>query len=668
MRSDPAAHPPPPPAIAQRLRQALALHQQGRLAEAEAAYRAILADAPGQFDALHLAGVAAYQRGRHHEAERMITAALALRPDNAEALNNRGLVLMALGRTTEALAGYDAALALRPDYPEALHNRGDLMRALRRHEAALANYDAALALRPDNVAVWNNRGNTLLVLRRHEAALASYDRALALRPDDPSVLNNRGGVLLAMKRYPDAAQAFENLLARYPDSAYAAGSQLRAQLRCCDWRDHHAAARIAAAIAAGKPADDPYSLLLHSADANLQLRCAARYAAREFPAAEPIWRGERYRHHRIRVAYLAAEFFDHATSFLMAGLFEQHDRDRFEVSGISFGPSTEDATQRRLRAAFDRFIDVTSHTDREVALLLRELEIDIAVDLKGYTGDNRTGIFANRGAPLQVNYLGYPGTTGADYIDYILADRFVIPPELEPQFSERVVRLPDSYQVNDARRTIDQHTPTRAEVGLPQTGFVFCCFNNSYKIAPAVFDIWMRLLQAIKGSVLWLLEDNTAATGNLRREAEHRGVAPERLVFASRLPQSAHLARHRLADLFLDTLPVNAHTTASDALWAGLPLLTCTGNTFAGRVATSLLHAAQMPDLVTKTLPAYEALALQLAHHPDSLAVIRARLATNRDHCPLFDTDRSRRHIEAAYTTMWQRHEHGEAPEPFSVP
>ena len=659
---------PPPPEIAHRLRAALALHQQNRVAEAEAAYRAVLTDAPNQFDALHLAGVAAYQRGRPREADPLIAAALALRPNNAEARNNHGLALSALGRTAEALAAYDAALAIRAEYPEALRNRGDLLRSLRRHEAALASYDAALALRPDNHAVWSNRGNALLALRRHEAALASYDRALALRPDDPNVLNNRAGVLLAMKRYPEAAHAFATLLAAHPDSPYAAGSQFRAQLRCCDWTDYHkaAAARIAAATMAGKPADDPYSLLLHSADANLQLRCAARYAAREFPAAEPVWRGERYRHDRIRVAYLAAEFQDHATAFLMAGLFEQHDRTHFEISAISFGPNIDDPMHRRLRASFDRFIDVSRQTDREIALLLRELEIDIAVDLKGFTGDNRMGIFANRGAPLQVNYLGYPGTTGADYIDYILADKSVIPLALEPQFSERVVRLPNSYQVNDSRRPIDPHTPTRAEAGLP-SGFVFCCFNNSYKITPDIFDIWMRLLQAIRGSVLWLLEDNTAATGNLREEAKRRGIAPDRLVFAPRLPQSAHLARHRLADLFLDTAPVNAHTTASDALWAGLPLLTCTGNAFAGRVATSLLHAAEMPDLITQSLPDYEGLALRLARHPDQLAAIRARLVANRDCCPLFDTDRTRRHIESAYTTMWQRHQRGEAPEPFSV-
>ena len=660
---------PPPPAIAERLRDALALHRQGRVAAAEAAYHAILADAPGQFDALHLAGVAAFQRGGFQEADRLIGAALADRPGNPDALNNRGLVLAALGRNAEALACYDAALAARPAYAQALHNRGDLQRTLRRPEAALASYDAALALAPDNLAVLNNRGNTLFGLRRFEAALASYDRALALRPEHADVQNNRGGVLLAMKRYPEAADAFAALLARHPRHVYAAGSLFRARLRCCDWTDYAAAAaRLAEAVAAGEPVDDPYSFLLHTGDANLQLRCAARYAAREFPAApDPAWRGERYAHDRIRVAYLAAEFQDHATAFLMAGLFERHDRARFEIFAISFGPDADDAMRRRLRPAFDFFISVAGRTDREVALLLREREIDIAVDLKGYTGDNRTGIFAQRAAPVQVNYLGYPGTMGVDYIDYILADACVIPPELEPQFSERVVRLPDSYQVNDARRAIDPRTPTRAEVGLPDAGFVFCCFNNNYKITPAVFDVWMRLLLAVEGSVLWLLQDNEAATGNLRREAVQRDVAAGRLVFAPRVAQAAHLARHRLADLALDTLPVNAHTTASDALWAGLPLVTCTGSAFAGRVATSVLHAAGMPDLVTGSLADYEALALRLARDRDTLAAIQARLAANREHCPLFDTDRTRRHIEAAYITMWQRQQRGEAPEPFSV-
>ena len=305
--------------------------------------------------------------------------------------------------------------------------------------------------------------------------------------------------------------------------------------------------------------------------------------------------------------------------------------------------------------------------DRHVAELMRDQGIDIAVDLKGFTANNRAGIFAHRGAPLQVGYLGFPATMGAPFIDYIIADRQIIPPRLEAAYAEKVVRLPDSYQVNDRQRAIAERTPSRAEAGLPPRGFVFCSFNNSYKIRPATFDVWMRLLRQVEGSVLWLLQDNEAAVDNLRRHAEARGIAANRLVFAPRLDLDAHLARHRLADLFLDTFPVNAHTTASDALWAGLPLVTLSGETFVSRVAASLLAAVGLPELITASLGDYEALALKLATTPALLAAIREKLQVGRETSPLFDTDRFRRHIESAYLTMYERHLRGAAPESFDV-
>jgi predicted O-linked N-acetylglucosamine transferase (SPINDLY family) len=367
------------------------------------------------------------------------------------------------------------------------------------------------------------------------------------------------------------------------------------------------------------------------------------------------------------VAYLSADFHDHATSQLMAELFERHDRERFEVSAWSFGPETGDAMRARLRAAFEHFHDVRNVSDDEVAARLRAAEIDIAVDLKGFTDGCRPGIFARRVAPIQVNFLGYPGTTGADYMDYIIGDAEVIPEGHEVFYSEQVVRLPDSYQVNDTKRVIAGHVPTRAEAGLPASGFVFCCFNNNYKITPEVFDVWMRLLKAVPGSVLWLLEDNAAASRNLRREAQARGVDAGRLVFAGRVLPPDHLARHRLADLFLDTLPCNAHTTASDALWAGLPVLTCRGNAFAGRVAASLLRAVGLPELVVDDLGAYETLAIRLATAPGELAGLKARLLQNRLTHPLFDIERYRRHLESAYAAMIEQHRQGKSPRGFSL-
>lgn len=343
-------------------------------------------------------------------------------------------------------------------------------------------------------------------------------------------------------------------------------------------------------------------------------------------------------------------------------MFEAHDKQRFETIAISYGPDASDAMRYRLQAAFDRFIDVREKSDADIARLLRELEADIAVDLKGFTGNGRLGILAHRPAPVQVGYLGYPGTSGADYIDYIVADKHLIPDSDERYYSEKVVYLPDSYQVNDAKRRIAASVPSRAQAGLPETGFVFCSFNNNYKITPTVFDLWMRLLQKVPGSVLWLYADNGVASANLRREAQARGVAHERLIFASRMAQAEHLARHKLADLFLDTLPINAHTTASDALWAGLPVLTCTGKAFAGRVAGSLLRAVGLPELVTNDFRQYEALAIRLATSPSDLAAIKEKLTQNRAALPLFDTARFCRHLESAYVEMWKRYQQGEAP------
>jgi predicted O-linked N-acetylglucosamine transferase (SPINDLY family) len=385
------------------------------------------------------------------------------------------------------------------------------------------------------------------------------------------------------------------------------------------------------------------------------------------PAHPPLWQGEVYAHDRLRVAYLSADFNEHPTAYLTAGLFEQHDTSRFEITALSFGQNDNSPARRRLEAAFEHFIDVGGNSDQEIAALMRRTEIDIAVDLMGFTKDHRLGVLARRAAPIQVNYLGYPGTTGAPYMDYILADATVIPEDHDAFYAERVVRIPGTYQINDNRRAIGQRTPTREECGLPQNAFVFCCFNNPQKITPEIFDIWMRLLQATEGSVLWLITGIAKAAANLRLEAEKRGVAPERLIFAPKASVADHLARHRLADLCLDTLPYNAHTTASDALWAGLPVLTCLGETFAGRVAASLLKAIGLDALITRTLAEYEALALRLARDPAYLAALKDTLNRNRDTSLLFDTQGATRHIEAAYQTMIEIARRHEKPRGFNV-
>ncbi len=589
--------------------------------------------------------------------------ALARAPNFAEAWLGRGHALSDIKQYVNAATAYDRALALSPDLAEAWLGHGNILKTLGNYDEAFAAYDRALALKSDLAEAYLGRGNVLHGLRRFEDALAAYKRALALKSDLAEAWLGCGAVFFEAKRYEDAIAAHEKALALKPELTPATGIRTFAKLLVCDWTNlERETAELLTAIRERKPSSIPFTVLALPSSAADQLQCARRYVEDQlqFP---PLWRGEVYSHDRIRVAYLSADFAEHAVAQMTIGLFEQHDRSRFEVTGVSFGPDQDSPMRQRIKGVFEHFVDVRDKSDQEIAELVRRLEIDIAVDLTGFTLNNRLNVFARRPAPIQVNYLGYPGTLGASYIDYILADPTIIPEDQCAFYDERVVWLPESYQVNDNRRAISADTPTRAECGLPDTGFVFCCFNNAYKITPAMFDIWMRLLQAVEGSVLWLRDNGAAATANLRREAERRGVAAERVIFAGRVALMAdHLARYRQADLFLDTLPYNAHTTASDALSAGVPVLTCLGSTFAGRVAASVLRTIGLDDLVARSLADYEALALSLARNPAQLASVKERLARGAKTSALFDTERTTRQFEAAYTMMWQRHQKGQAP------
>jgi predicted O-linked N-acetylglucosamine transferase (SPINDLY family) len=650
--------------------RANALNELGRFDEAVAGYDHAIASKPGYADALCNRGNALGALKRFDEALASYDRALALASDHADALNNRGNVLHRLQRFDEALASYDRALALRPGYADAFSNRGNVLRELRRLDDALASCDRAIAIEPGHAEYHNNRAIVLFDLRRLEEAVASYDRAIELKPDYADAFNNRGFALRDL-RHPDGARAsFAEALALRPDLDYLRGIHLHAKMHVCDWTDFAGdCAQILGAVEQGKAAAQPFQLLATPASAAQQLRCAEVYAADKFGVSHaPLRRAECYAHRRIRVAYLSADLRDHPIAALTAGLFERHDRERFEITAISFKSDTHNQVRERLSALFDRFIDAQRMSDPEIAALIRDLEIDIAVDLNGFTEGGRANVFGRRAAPVQVSYLGYAGTLGRPFWDYVVADRFVVPPDDHAHYAERVVYLPDCFMVNDAGRKIAPRTPSRAEAGLPARGVVFCCFNNSFKITPDVFDVWMRLLDAVPDSVLWLSAANPAAVANLRRAAERRGVAPDRLIFAPRVPLNEdHLARLRLADLFLDTFHYNAHATAADALWAGVPVLTCPGSTFASRVAGSLLGAVGLPELIAASPADYEALALRFARDPAWLAALRQKLAHNRDRYPLFDTDRFARHIEAAYTIMWQRAERGDPPQSFAV-
>lgn len=635
MTEAPPPHQPAAGDPAANFHEAVRLQRLGRLDEAEGFYRAVLARSPVHPESLLNLGLILKARGQYETALSLWRTSVLNNPGQASAHVAAGKVLAMLGRVAEAAQAFEAALALRPLDVDALNCRGNVLARLGRQAEALASYDRALAVDPGYGLAWINRANVMGVIGRPEEAVASYRQGLALgeRPTE------------------------------------ALGAKLFQQLQICDWSDYgQATALIARGIADAVAADLPFSLLAHSDDPAAQLACAQIHGRTRFAnRAPPLWSGETYGHDRIRVAYVSADFRNHAVAHLIAGLFERHDPARFEITGYALGPQSNDAKRQRIRAAFPTFHDVTRVSDLEVARMIRAAETDIVIDLNGFTTHCRPGIFAHRPAPIQINYLGHPGTMGADFIDYILADRHVIPPGAERFYSERVIRLPHSYQVNDHDRVAPPETPTRGEAGLPPDAFVFACFNANYKITPPVFEVWMRLLTRIPGSVLWLLESNPAAARNLRAEARARGVAPDRLVFAPKVVPEDHLARHRLADLFLDTLPYNAHTTASDALSVGLPLVTCAGHGFAARVAASLLHAVGLPELITASLEAYEALALDLATHPARLADLKARLAAQIDGAPLFDTDLTCQHIEAAYVTAWQRHQRGEPPAAFDI-
>ena len=672
--------------------RALILQNLSRYGDALSCYEQSLAIQPQFLDALINRGIVLHALKRHVEALASFDAALSLKPDDAECWNNRSSVLLELNRTADALAGLDKALTLNANYISALSNRGVALQRLKRHADALDSFGKALAIEPRNFTVLSNRGTTLLELRRYREALQDFDRALAIKPGYSEALINRGLALMALKdseralmsydlalkarpgstdalfnranafltlkRFEEAAKDCESLLKLDPEYKYTRGFLAFFRLQCCDWRDLDRQRReIAAGLRAGKRVIAPFANVALARSEKDQLSCASICIADRYPASSrPLWQGERYRHDKIRLAYLSGDFNSTAVATLIAGVFEHHDKAQFETLAVSFARDDKSPMRARLAPAFDRFIEVQDRSDAEVAQLLRQMEVDIAVDLMGFTGECRPGILAFRPAPVQVNYLGFPGTMGADYVDAIIADRTVIPEESVGHYSEAVVYLPDIYLPNDATRRIAERRPSRSDAGLPEKGFVFCSFNNSYKFTPELFDIWMRLLSGVEDSVLWLPEVNAAAVRNLRREAASRGIDERRLVFAPFLASAEdHLARLRLADLFLDTLPYNAHTTAADALWAGLPVLTTPGSTFAGRVAASLLKAIGLPEMIAPSLEAYEATALQLARDRSALAEIKAKLQRNRGTHALFDTARFTRNLEAAYVKL---HEH----------
>jgi len=681
-----------------KLNDAVALHNAMRLTEAAQIYSALLGTYPDDPNLLQLLGALETQRGNAPAAIALMERSLARDPGQAAVHANIGNAYHAVGRYDDALQSYDRAIALAPRFAEAYSNRGTILSGLKRHTEALASFDHALSLKQDIADAWLSRGNTLKNLRRYDEAIASYRRVIALDPTRADAVNNiatafeemgrlddavenyrragalapsyaeafhnLGGLLQRRRRPEEARDAYRQALKFKPDLPFLRGAYMHTKQHLCDWTAWTAEnQQLLADIDAGKPCASPFYLLATTASAAQQRRAATTYAASLYPpTSQPLWRGARKPHDKIRIGYFSADFYNHATALLMSGLIEAHDRARFDIIAFAWGTHESSEMRDRLERAFGGIIDIQHASDHDAAEMARQREIDIAVDLKGHTQNARTGIFAYRPAPIQVSYLGYPGTMGVDYMDYLIADPVLVPPEHRPYYSEQIVYLPESYQANDSKRALPAPRFTRGQLGLPQTGFVFASFNNTFKITPDLFDVWMRLLHDVPGSVLWLLDGNAGAVTALKREAEARGISADRLVFAPRMSGTDHLARHLHVDLCLDTLYCNGHTTTSDALWGGAPVLTCLGATFAGRVSASLLNAMGLPELITEDLADYAAVARELACAPARLGVLKARLVANRATGPLFNTDRLTRHLEAAYTEMWARHQRGAGP------
>lgn len=678
--------------------QAVALLQAEKMDEAEALYRKVLSLDPNHAGSLNHLGVIARARGDLEKARDLIRRALTVRPEDSSALVNLGGVLRLLGEYDEAISACRKAIAANPDSHEAYTNLGSLLLETRRPQEAVVAFEQVLKLAPPTANAYLRLGLALAEVKRIEEATAAYEKAIGLDPNSAKLHFQLGNALLRLNRDAPASEAFKKAIALDPEftQAYislAAIFQSRSMFRealvvheelrqrqpddhhnnftlsflrsyICDW---NGLAEEQARLMETDGSFVPFSVMCMNSTPRQQLTFARRWAAKIGGPAIVLSKspGVAANRQKLRLGYLSSDFNNHATVHLMAELIERHDRSKFDVSAYCY--STEDGSRARtrIRQAFDHFTEIRDVTDAAAARQIHADGVDILVDLKGYTRGTRTQILKWRPAPIQVNYLGYPGTLG-DFADYIIADAFIAPMDHHAFYSEKIVHLPDSYQPNDTKKVAGDH-PSRAMCGLPEGAFVFCSFNNTYKINPPVFDIWMRLLKAVPNSVLWLLEANALVKENLRREAARRGVAPGRIIFAPKLDISQHLARHVHADLFLDTLPVNAHTTASDALWMGLPVLTCAGDIFVGRVAGSLLHAVGLPELVTHSLENYEALALKLAHDGALLASFRKRLAANRLTASLFDIERYTRHLEAAFSRMWSLHESGEAPRAFAV-
>lgn len=651
----------------QMFQEAVAFHQSGQLDLAEIQYKKLLESLPNNLLLLNnLAGIA-FQRKDFLEGIRITNQSLNISPNQPSALNNKGNALQELKRFEEALVSYDKAIALQPDHVYAYSNRGNLLRELKRLDEALASCNYAIALQPNYADAYYNRGDVLRDMRRLDEALASYNQSIMLNPNHADAYCNRGNMLKELKKLDEAIISYDRALELKPDINFILSVALSTRMQVCMWDDFQRRINdLTKKIRNNEKVADAFAMLSLIDDPEIHRKTAEILFETRYPINNSLPKINFYsKRNKIHIGYFSPDFRKHPVSALTSELYETHDRDKFEIHAFSFS-STKDEMTNRIASGVDHFHDVSTMSDIDIATLSRKLEIDIAVDLGGYTQNTRNTLFAMRVAPIQMSYIGYLGTMAASYFDYLIADPIIIPEENRKYYSEKIIYLP-SYQVNDSKKILPTNVVTRREFGLPENGFVFCCFNNTYKITPDALDSWVRILKRVDGSVLFVYVENELAESNLRKEIISRGIAANRLVLGKRLDIQEYLARYRATDLFLDTLPYNAGTTASDALRMGLPVLTCMGKSFASRMAASLLTNLNLPELVTTSREDYENLAVELATNSEKLKIIKDKLLTNLPTAPLYNTKLFTKNIESAYISVFERYQNGLNPDHIYV-
>ena len=648
----------------EQINSVMSLYTSGKINEAIIAIKVLNENFPNVPLLFNILGACYQSLKQFNISTKMFETAISIKPDYAEAHFNLGVILKVSGKPNLAIESYKRAISFLPAYLSAHNNLGNVLKQTGKLEEALISYQNAIDIKPDYAASHNNLGVVLRDLGRMDEAVKSYERAILINPEYYDAHNNLAVVLRKLKNLPEALLNYQRANILRPDKDFILGQILKLKKDLCIWDDLTDSLNdLIKKINNGQKVVSAFAMLGLIDNPKLQRKASEIYANQKFPKNDLLPKIKHYSgHSKIRIGYFSADFHSHATMHLMAELFECHDKNSFELIAFSFGPDKSDNWRQRVLLSFDHFIDVRLKSDKEISLLSREMEIDIAVDLKGYTKDCRPGIFAMSAAPIQVNYLGYPGTMALDYMDYLIADKVIIPEKSQKYYSEKIIYMPNSYQVNISNRNFSDDLLVRKNIGLPDKGFVFCSFNNAYKISPSTFEVWMRILKAVDHSVLWLLVSNENTVKNLKKEMEKYGINKNRLVFAKYVPIEEHLNRIKYADLFIDNLPYNAHTTSSDALRMGLPVLTCIGESFASRVAASLLNAVNLPELVTTSQEEYEALAIHLAKNPEQLKLIKDKLLKNLSSAPLYDTPLFTKHLESAYKNIYQRYHEGLEP------